>query len=62
MKSIDKIFGKEVKDQAHYTRYCSNLFKRPPERMDIIAADNSDSCIIFDGECWREFKIDRTET
>ena len=61
MKSIDKIFGKEVKNQSHYTRYCSNLFKRPPERMDIIAADNSDRCIIYDGERWREFCIDRAE-
>jgi len=61
MKSIEKIFGKEVKNQAHYTRYCSNLFKRPPERMDIIAADNSDQCIIFDGKHWREFHLERAE-
>ena len=27
--------------------------------MDIIAGDNSDSCIIYDGEYWREFRIDR---
>jgi len=61
MKSIERIFGKAVNNQAHYTRYCSHLFKRPPERMDIIAADNSDSCIIFDGENWREFRIDRAK-
>jgi len=59
MKSMNRIFGKEVKNQDHYTRYCSNLFKRPPERVDIIAGDNSDSCIIYDGENWREFRIDR---
>ena len=55
MTSIEEYCGKEVKNQDHFNGYCSMLLGRSPERMDILAAENSRDFVIFDGKRWREF-------
>ncbi|CAB5114988.1 hypothetical protein D3OALGA1CA_2673 [Olavius algarvensis associated proteobacterium Delta 3] len=55
MTSLEKYYGKEIKNQDHFNGYCSMLLGRSPERMDILAAENSRDFVIFDGKLWREF-------
>ena len=55
MDTIEKFCGKQIEDQEHYYGYCSMLFGRPPEKLDVLAAENATDFVIFDGECWREF-------
>ena len=56
---IERCCGEAVDNQESYTEYCTFLLGRIPERMDILQATDHDGCVLFDGECWRKFSVDK---
>ena len=59
MNTLNRFLGDEVDNQDYYSAYCTYLHGRFPERMDILKLKESQGCVLFDGECWRVFDLEK---